>query len=49
MVDVSIYNCLLGVCVYVRMSIAGSPEVRRSVPVDLIRHKEGAHCGRAVI
>ena len=33
----------------VRTSIAGCPEARRGVPVDLTRHKERAHCGRAVI
>ena len=34
---------------YVRMSVAGCPEARRGVPVDLTHHKERAHCGRAVI
>ena len=36
-------------CMYVRTSVAGCPEARRGVPVDLTRHKERAHCGHAVI
>ena len=37
-------------CTYVCIYIHPLPEVRRrGVPVDLIRHKEGAHYDRAVI
>ena len=37
-------------CTYVCIYIRPLPEVRRrGVPVDLIRHKEGAHYDRAVI
>ena len=36
-------------CTYVCTSVTGCPEVQRGVPVDLTRHKESAHCGRAVI
>ena len=45
----SIYVITRCVCVYVRTSVAGCPEARRGVPVDLTRHKERAHCRRAVI
>ena len=43
-----LYTWLLGVRVYVRTSVAGSPEARHGVPVDIICHKERAHCGCAV-
>ena len=49
--QLSIYMITRCACVrtYVRTSVAGCPEAWRGIPIDLTRHKERAHCGRAVI
>ena len=44
-----IHDYQVCVCTYVRTYVAGCLEARRGVPVDLTRHKERAHCGRAII
>ena len=46
-VSTSIY--MITRCVCVPTYVAGGPGVWCGVPIDLVRHKEGAQCGRSVI